>query len=204
MRKIAFIAAFMVLSFVGTVLEVSAQRKVSPEVKKIDAYVKTVDAVRNKLKKPSLIFGDTASTESDTEKWQKFASVKALETFRTRNEVYDIAYNWVTRGNIVQSTFTLSSQSGDWAKYNDHYFRADGSLAMIESDYRTFLGNFMVVRRRYFDKTGKQIHMTAKFLDIRSKKPKKHTDGVMGDDPDEVDYYLRTAKLPFAALLKGK
>ncbi|MEQ1605350.1 MAG: hypothetical protein ABL999_10835 [Pyrinomonadaceae bacterium] len=199
MRKIAFIAAFLVLSFVGSV---SAQGKLSPEVKKIDAYVNKIDAIRKKLKKPSLIFGDTADTESDTEKWQKFASEKALETFRTRNEVYSIAFNWLSGGKIVQSTFTLSSQSGDWAKYNDHYYRADGSLAMIESDYRTFLGNFMVVRRRYFDDTGKQIHMTEKYLDLRSKKPKQHSDGVMGDDRDEVDYYLTTAKLPFFKLLK--
>ncbi|MBK6589458.1 MAG: hypothetical protein IPG22_14305 [Acidobacteria bacterium] len=204
MRKIAFIAALVALSFAGALVNVSAQGKVSPDVKKIDAYVKTVDAVRKKLKKPSLIFGDTAGTESESAKWQKFASEKALETFRSRNEVYDIAFNWLSGGKIVQSTFTLSSQSGDWAKYNDHYFRADGSLAMIESDYRTFLGDFMVVRRRFFDNKGKQIHMTEKYLDLRSKKPKKHSDGVMGDDRDEVDYYLTTAKLPFAALLKGK
>ena len=148
--------------------------------------------------------GDTADIESDKEKWQKFASDKALEKFRTRNEVYNIAYNWLSGGKIVQSSFTLSSPSGDWAKYNNHYFRTDGSLAMIESDYRTFYNDFMVIRRRYFDTAGKQIHMTEKYLDLRSKKPKKHSDGVMGDDRDEVDYYLTTATLPFASLLKGK
>lgn len=204
MRKTAFFAAVFALTIIGATSSISSQTKVSPDVRKIDAYVKTVDAIRTKLKKPSLVFGDTADIESDKEKWQKFASDKALEKFRTRNEVYNIAYNWLSGGKIVQSSFTLSSPSGDWAKYNNHYFRSDGSLAMIESDYRTFLGDFMVIRRRYFDTAGKQIHMTEKYLDRRSKKPKKHPDGVMGDDKDEVDYYLTTAKLPFASLLKGK
>ncbi|MFT3746045.1 MAG: hypothetical protein QM785_17375 [Pyrinomonadaceae bacterium] len=201
MRNIAFLTALILLCAASNV---AAQAKISPAVKKIDAYVKTVDAIRTKLKKPSLVFGDTADIESDKEKWQKFASDKALEKFRTRNEVYNIAYNWLSGGKIVQSSFTLSSPSGDWAKYNNHYFRVDGTLAMIESDYRTFLGDFMVIRRRYFDTAGKQIHMTEKYLDLRSKKPKKHPDGVMGDDKDEVDYYLTTATLPFASLLKGK
>ena len=201
MRNIVFLTAFTLFCVASNI---AAQAKVSPDVKKIDAYVKTVDAVRTKLKKPSLVFGDTADIESDKEKWQKFASDNALEKFRTRNEVYNIAYNWLSGGKIVQSSFTLSSPSGDWAKYNNHYFRADGTLAMIESDYRTFLGDFMVIRRRYFDTAGKQIHMTEKYLDLKSRKPKKHSDGVMGDDRDEVDYYLTTATLPFASLLKGK
>lgn len=204
MRKIAFFTAVFALSIFSAAFSLSAQTKVSPAVKKIDAYVRSVDAIRTKLKKPSLVFGDTADVESDKEKWQKFASDKALEKFRTRNEVYNIAYNWLSGGKIVQSSFTLSSPSGDWAKYNNHYFRTDGSLAMIESDYRTFYNDFMVIRRRYFDTAGKQIHMTEKYLDLRSKKPEKHSDGVMGDDKDEVDYYLTTATLPFASLLKGK
>ncbi len=201
MRKIAFIGAIVGLSFVGAGLNVFAQGKLSPEVKKIDAYAKTVDAVRKKLKKPSLIFADTADVNTDTEKWQKFASEKALEKFRDKHEVYTIAYNWKSGGKIVGSNFTLSSPSGDWAKYNFHYFRADGTLALVESDYRTFMGDFMVVRRRYFDAAGKQIHHTTKILDLKTKRPKKAPDGIMGDDPDEVDYYLTTAKLPFANLL---
>lgn len=201
MRKLALIAAFVILSFVGAV---TGQGKGSPEVKRIDAYAKTVDAVRKKLKKPSLIFADTADIESDKEKWQSFASEKALEKHRAKDEVYTIVYNWRSGGKVVASNFTLSSPSGDWVKYNFHYFRTDGSLALIESDYRTFMGDFRVVRKRYFDTAGKEIHKTTKILDLKSNKPKKAPDGIMGDDADEVDYYLTTAKLPFAELLKGK
>ncbi len=203
MRKIAFITALFVLSYFVASGNALAQGKASPEIKKIDAYIKTVDAVRNKLRKPSLIFADTADVNEDAEKWRSFATEKALEKFRDQSEVYTIAYNWKSGGKIVASNFTLSSPSGDWVKYNFHYFRADGTLALIESDYRTFMGDFMVVRRRYFNTNGKQIHLSAKVLDLKSKRPKKAPDGIMGDDPDVVDYYMTTTKLPFAGLLKG-
>ncbi len=201
MRKIALIAGFTILGFVGAV---TAQSKVSPDVKKIDAYVRSVETVRKKLKKPSMIFADTADIESNSEKWQSFASEKALEKHRANDDVYSIAFNWRSGGKIVGTNFTLSSPSGDWVKYNFHYFRADGTLALVESDYRTFMGDFRVVRKRYFDTAGKEIHKTTKILDLQSNKPKKAPDGIMGDDADEVDYYLTTAKLPFAELLKGK
>lgn len=201
MKKLTFIVA-TVLFLSGLSSVTFAQTAKTSDVKSIDAYCNTVDAVRKKRKTAELVFADTADIESDKEKWQSFASEKALEAFRKKTETYTIAYNWRNAGKIVASNFTLFSPSGDWVKYVYHYYRADGSLARVESDYRTFNGDFMVVRRRYFDTTGKQLTQSVKYLDLKTQKPKKAPDGVMGDDPDEVDYYLTTVKLPFAHLLK--
>ncbi|HVF46748.1 MAG TPA: hypothetical protein VNA17_04210 [Pyrinomonadaceae bacterium] len=172
------------------------------EIKGIDAYVKTVDAIRRKRKTAELIFADTSGPTDETEKWRKFPSERALERLRKQSETYSIAYNWLNGGKIVASNFTLFSPSGDWVKYVYHYFRADGTLARVESDYRTFNGDFMVVRSRYFDRMGKQIHQTAKFLDLKTRKPKDASAGVMGDDADATDFYASVEKLPFAHLLK--
>ena len=89
-------------------------------------------------------------------------------------------------------------------KYVYSYFRPDGSLARVETDYRTFNGDFRVVRRLYFDSAHKEISRSAKILDLQSGRPKKAPDGVMGDDPDEVDYYLTASKLPFFHLINKK
>jgi hypothetical protein len=179
-----------------------AQATIAIEVKDIDAYSKTVDAVRAKRKSAELVFADTSDVNSDQKKWRAFASEQALEKFRKDSETYTIAYNWRSGGKIVASNFTLFSPSGDWVKYLYHYFRPDGTLARVESDYRTFNGDFMVVRRLYFDRYGKQIKQTTKFLDLKTKKSKKPEEGgVMGDDPNEADYYLTVKKLPFAHLL---
>lgn len=173
------------------------------DVKSIDAYAATIKAFTAKRSTPKLVFADVSDAETEQpSKYQKFASEKALEKHRDKSEVYSIAYVWKKAGKTVAANFTLSSPSGDWVKYNLHVFRADGTLAMVESDYRTFMGDFVVIRKRYFDIAGKEIHKTVKIQDLKTRKPKKAPDGVMGDDADEVDYYLTTAALPFADILK--
>ena len=154
MKKFSLFAV-TVLLFTGLASRSSAQTAKSADVKNIDAYCKTVDAVRKKRKTPELVFADVADMDDDKEKWQSFASEKALDKFREKTETYAIAYNWRKAGKIVASNFTLSSPSGDWVKYVYHYFREDGSLARVESELRTFYGDYRVVRVRYFDHNGK-------------------------------------------------
>lgn len=201
--KILSTLTFLGVCLIAVLSPCSGQNISSNEVKGIDAYVKTVDAIRRKRKTAELIFADTSGPTDETEKWRKFTSERALERFREKSETYSIAYNWRNGGQIVASNFTLFSPSGDWVKYVYHHFRADGTLARVESDYRTFNGDFMVVRRRYFDRAGKQIHQTAKFLDLKTRKPKDASAGIMGDDEDDADFYASVEKLPFAHLLRS-
>lgn len=180
----------------------SASLGQSAAVKTIDSYAATITALTKKRTSPKLVFADVSDVGTEQpSKYQKFASENALEKFRDKSDVYSIAYAWKKAGKVVATNFTLSSPSGDWVKYGNHVFRADGTLAMVESDYRTFMGEFVVIRKRYFDTKGKEIHKTTKIQDLKTNKPKKALDGVMGDDPDEVDYYLTTAALPFADIL---
>lgn len=200
MKKFTLLA--LVLSAFAVVpLDVPGQSN-KAAIKAIDAYAKTVDAIVKRRKNPDRVFADTAAMDESKEKWRSFASVKALDRFRKKSETYSIAYNWLNGGKIVASNFTLFSASGDWAKYVNHYFRADGTLARVDTDYRTFMGDFVVLRSFYFDKSGKQIDSSVKILDLTTRKPKEAPEGVMGDDPKEVNYYMRTSKLPFARLMK--
>lgn len=171
------------------------------QVKSINAFCKQIDSIQKRRKTPELVYANTADANSSTEKWRKFASAKALDKFRERNEVYDIAYNWRSGGRLIASTFTYSSQSGDWVNYVDHCFRADGTVARVETDYRTFLGDFKVLRKRYFNAAGRQISSSVRYLDLRSGKPKDKGDGVMGEKESSEDFYKTVKKLPFARLL---
>ena len=196
-------SVLVVMALVFVFSSVSSAQKA--EVKAIDSYVASTTAFTKKRANPKLVFADVSNAETEQPStYQKFASEKALEKYRDKSEVYSIAYAWKKGGKVVATNFTLSSPSGDWVKYNYHVFRSDGTLAMVESNYRTFMGDFSVVRKRYFDAAGKEIHKTTKIFDLTTNKPKKAPGGIMGDDPDEVDYYLTTALLPFADLLKGK
>ena len=183
-------------------LPVFAQRGKTAEIKRIDAYVKTLDRfVKNR--KPHLIFADTSDYDAESKpKWQKFASEKALEKYRAeQSETYTVAYNWLQKGKIVESNFTLFSPSGDWAQYDFHYFRADGSVAKIASELRTFYGDLIVLRDFYFDNKGNVIRRTTRYRDLNTKKPvKKPKDSDFSGS--EVKTYKTVRRLPFAKLLK--
>jgi len=201
-KSLLFLFVIFALSF----LPVGAQTNKNAEIKRINAYVKTVDTFVKRYKNPHLIFADISDYNDDSKtKWRKFASEKALEKFRDQTETYTIAYNWLQRGKIVKSNFTLFSPSGDWANYVYHHFREDGSLAKVESEMRTFNGDLIIIQNFYFDRQGRLLKKTVKYLDLQTQKPIKPTKEFLAgkaDFSDDVEYYKKTSKLPFANLVK--
>lgn len=197
---------FFCLSVALSLLPTPAQTVKTAEIKQIDAYVKTLDTLVKKSKTPHLIFADTSDYEEGSQpKWQKFASEKALEKFRTEmSETYSIAFNWLQRGKIVRSNFTLFSPSGDWTQYIFHNFRADGSIAHAKSEMRTFNGDLTIIRDFYHDRRGRLLKKTVKYRDLTTNKPIKPTREFLKNNADwlnNVEYYKKTSRLPFANLL---
>ncbi len=201
MKKRAGFVFFFVI-FACSFLPIAAQANKNAEIKRINAYVKTVEAFTKRYKNPHLIFADTSDYNDDSKsKWQKFASEKALEKFRETSETYTIAYNWRRRGKLVQSNFTLFSPSGDWAQYDYHYFRENGTIAKTSSELRTFYGDLIVLRNFYFDGKGKLLRQTIQFRDLRTKKPVKKPKDADYQSSD-VKIYKTVRQMPFAKLLK--
>ncbi len=197
-KRGALIFFFLFLALFS--LPIFGQTNKKAEIKRIEAYCKTVEASTKRSKRPHLIFADISDYNDDSKgKWRKFASEKTLEKFRERNEAYTIAYNWRKNGKIVQSNFTLFSPSGDWAQYDFHYFRANGTIAKIASELRTFIGDLIVLRDLYFNEKGTLIRQTTRYRDLRSKKPvSKPKDQ---DFKTDVIIYKTVRRLPFAKLL---
>jgi hypothetical protein len=198
--------AFLIVIFAFQSLFVFAQSSKKAEIRRIDAYCKTIDAFVKKYKSPHLVFADVSDDNEDKPKWKKYNSEKEFEKARETVESYDIAYVWRKTGKIIMTNFTLSSPSGDWAKFIYHYFREDGTLAKVESQLNTFYGNFSVVRDIYFDRKGKVLKKTLKYLDLETQKPKKPGKDDILDNGNNIEefYYKKTSNLPFAALLRKK
>jgi len=172
-------------------------------IKEIDALARSIQVIVDGKKQPDLIFADTADVDATSGKWRKFASMGALETFREETETYSIAYNWKAKGRLVASNFTLFSPSGDWSKYVMHFFRRDGSAAMVTSELRTFYGHFIAFRTEYFDASGKRLKVGTKYMDLSTRTPKKPTQEMLADNPAfyAVDRFKRVRDLPFSRLL---
>lgn len=200
--KIAFSIAVLLLSAAITF----PQSKGTATVKQIDTYVRSIDALMKSQKEPSLVIADVSDYETDEPKWQTFKSSKELEAFREKTETYTIANNWRSKGRLVSSLFTMFSPSGDWATYVTHYFRADGSAAKVNTEMRTFNGEYIIVRDFYFDSRGKLLKKSSKYLDITTKKPKKPTAEMQDENSDfyKADYYKSVSALPFYSLTRSK
>lgn len=171
------------------------------ETKGIDVYVASIDAMVKAAKKPHLVFADTSDVvDGDSvPEWRRFASENALTRYReAESETYEIAFVWTKDGNPVASNFTLFSPSGDWAQYDNHYFRADGSIAKIISELRTFHGNFILKRQIWFDVKGVQIASSRNYSDLDSGKPIKRPKDAFETD---VKRFRNVAGMPFFKLI---
>ena len=182
-----------------------AQTNRPAAITQIDRYVRSVDRFVANKKNRKIVVADVAGQSNGKPKWRRFASENELEKFRENSETYTIAFNWKRGGRVVASNFTLFSESGDWAQYVDHYFRPDGTAALIKSELRTFYGDYIVIDIQYFDTRGRLIRKRSKYLDLVTNKPKKPTDEMRNENSGffRGTIYKRVSKLPFARLLGG-
>jgi hypothetical protein len=167
----------------------------------IEAYSKQMDAYTKRNARAGRLFGDTRAYETgdETARWQEFKTKRALQ----RAEVYSAATAWTgSTGEPVVVNIDLTSPSGDWAQYNNYYYRSDGTLARLRAELRTFMGDVVVIRDRFYDSKGKLLQEKTSYLDLQTRKPKKIKEGDFMDIPPEV--YAKTSALPFYALLKKR
>jgi hypothetical protein len=91
MKKLAFVTLSLAFS-----LSLAAIASAQTDVRSIDAYCKKIDAFTSANKRAVVVIADTSDSTDQTAKakWQKFPSEKALEKFRDKTEVYNVALNW--------------------------------------------------------------------------------------------------------------
>lgn len=171
------------------------------DIASIEAYGRQMDAYTKRNARAGRLFGDTANYEDANApaRWKEFKTKSALQ----RAEVYSAATAWLnSTGELVVADFSLSSPSGDWAQFNTYYYRSDGTLAKLHSELRTFMGDIVVIRDRFYDSKGKLLQEKTRYLDLQTRKPKKVKEGDFQDMP--IELYAKTSDLPFYALVKKR
>jgi hypothetical protein len=191
--------SLVVVSLTLLTVSVHAQRATMAEGKQIDTLAKAIERATKGQKEPDLVFADTGEFDENKPNWQRFASTKELDKSRETKETYSIAFNWRSKGKLTASNFTFFSPSGDWAQYVDHYFRPDGSTALVKAELRTFEGECAIKQKYYFDRKGRRLRRTVAYFELSTNKPKKPC---LGADALKFDYYRSVSRLPFASLLR--
>lgn len=154
------------------------------------------------------LFGLVQKDDYEKGRWSEFMRESDLKAAAEAERVFDVARVWSRADGAIAVTMTLTSGSGDWFHLVEYCFRADGTLARMNSTLNTFnavdkdpekdVSGASRYRKRHFDGTGKQISVTKRILDLQTKRPAP-TLQVMDDDEP---IYKTANALPFFALLK--
>jgi len=164
----------------------------------ITVYAKSLDQYTKHNPGHRRLFGNAAELEDEQDKWRSFKTAKQLD----QANLYESAYVWLKDGKVVTARFNFTSPSGDWSHYVNYYFRADGTLAKIHAQLNTFAsakGGVSVIREKFYDTSGKLLHESTRYLDLKTQRPGKRIDFM--DQPIPVYKTVRDA--PFAKLLRS-
>lgn len=75
------------------------------------------------------------------------------------------------RGKRIRAARLMrTSPSGDWAQYLSYCYRADGTLAFVLAELRSFLGDVRVVDRLYYAADGRRLRKTRRIFDLKTRK----------------------------------
>ncbi len=93
----------------------------------------------------------------------------------------------------------FQSPSRDWAQYVTYFFRADGSLTKMETQLRTFIGQVIAIRNRWFSTDGTQLKIEREFLDLTTEEPTETNDEFY-DIKEPV--YIRISQVPIYEMIR--
>jgi hypothetical protein len=149
---------------------------------------------------------DAAPPMKGQGKWRAFRDKAELKKVAAEGAANTQAFVWRAADRIIYVELFSTSDSGDWAQYSDHCFRADGSLARLTDTLNTFNAvseneseddnGVSRIRIRYFAPNSRQLAKKSRLLGLTTKRPIKSQ---YGDQPDVIFQHL--ADLPFAGLL---
>jgi len=205
-KKVSVVAAVIsILAFVTLMVAQTpsaAKSTIEPsEVAAIDAYSKELDAFKNSKGNRARILGAEVD-QTEVSKWKEFESRHA----RGKAFFEDVADVWMKNGKLVVAELNSETNSGDWSKFVQYYFRDDGTLAKMRTTFAGFMvfsehGGGRIVQERIYSSNGKLLQKRLHCYELE----KKHRRIKCSGDYSNYDgtYYRRAQDLAFYGLLKS-
>lgn len=195
MKKRTFFLCTITLFLIHSIFAQTAQN--DSAIAEIDSLTASVRKYIEAEGPPHMIIADAADyNKTDKPVWKVFNTEADFEAAREKKDFNNIAYLWYDKGVPVAANFTYSSESGDWAQYVKYIFRPGGTVAHVNRELRTFMGDIVVERNYYFSESGKILKETKNFRDLMTDKPLAEPKDFMDMD---VDIYKKVGDLPFPA-----
>jgi len=133
--------------------------------------------------------------------------MEEFKSRRARENVYleDAADVWMKNGKPVVAEWNSETNSGDWSKFVQYYFRDDGTLAKMRTTFAGFMvlsdHGGRIVQERIYNSKGKLLQKRLHCFELE----KKHRAVKCSGDYSNYDgtYYRRAQNLEFYGLLKS-
>ncbi len=182
----------------------------SDDILKIEQDCKSIDQAIEKKNLSSKAFADVGSEE--TVKWKEFKTAKKRydEGWGGNSDIADAYFKGTT---LVCISASYANESGDWKSFLNYYYRLDGSVEKIHSDYREFRGSseqlsdsaeyIQLLQTRYYDVKGNCIKkLGPDCLDLKTHEKLKGARNLDGPEKDrKTPFYTNVVKFPFHRLL---
>jgi hypothetical protein len=131
------------------------------------------------------------------DRWHPVKTNAELQTKRQNGQ--STAVVTVRDGHLIFAVFELNNQFGDSSETAQYCFRADGTLAELRSDLRSYHGDMRVIREAAYTSSGELSRSSTQSSDLTSGKPKAIPSDFW-DQPAPV--FLHVGDLPFAKQLQ--
>ena len=138
-------------------------------------------------------------------KWKEFKNRRARG--KASNYILDnVADAWMKNGKLVIAEFNFETNSGDWSKFVQYYFRNDGSLAKMRTTFAGFMvfsehGGGRIVQERIYDSDGKLLQKRLHCFELEKKHRRIRCSGDYSNY--NGTYYRRAQNVAFYELLKS-
>jgi len=192
-RLLHRVASILIVLATVLITEVSAQNAL---LRDIDRLKTSAAAYARRNPNNAIVVADVADYDEKSQ-WKRFDSPRELEMFAEENPVYTSALNWFRKQQLLLTSITYSSPSGDWARYVTYIFRKDGSVAAITDELRTFYGNCINLTNIYLAKNGRILRRQTRSFDLITNKPIKK----ICDTGTSTQILYSSKELPFFQLL---
>jgi hypothetical protein len=203
--QVASVAVF--LSSGGVICHAFSQQQEHPDAtatvanaSKFAAVEEYCSGIDNRADKrsPDFALALPIPSEDHATQWRKYAPTEAMEKAAQETDFEQQVLLWTEEGHVISATFTIQSESGDWALYPHYCFYRDARVAETTSELRTFYGRMHVRRSWKFSTAGELLKFNEEFLDLSTGNPKKPDDEFVDE---ETPQYKKVSDLPFFRLL---
>ena len=192
------ISKFKVSLLISAVLLFITSGASADQIIEIDRLVKSLnDQVKGSDARMRIIAN--VADDGKPDDWREFKSDEdrsRLDNGTNLNDNFSIVQN--ETGTWLDTMY--QSPSRDWAQYVTYYFRLDGTLAKMETELRTFFGEMIAIRNRWFAPMGSELKIEREYNDLSTGKPAEP-----GDDFYDIKepVYLRLDQLPVYKMIKN-